>query len=249
VYSGGAWGSHNVYHADGNGNVTALVNSSQALSAGYRYNPYGAVIGMSGGSMTNQNVYRFSSKEQMPNSGLYYYGYRFYDPNLQRWLNRDPLADSGDLLGLWMRVRLGLVGSPFENWSGANLYTYVQNGPLDKYDPRGLLTPEEIRQVIALLDQGLDQYPVGSDMWKLMYRQRAEWYRELQKALAEQAKRQALRRVCKIGRGGGITLAAGVGAFTGYYIGDEVNNGFYTGGLLFWDWWYGNSKYEIGINF
>ncbi len=28
-YSGGNWTSHNFYHADGNGNVTALVNSSR----------------------------------------------------------------------------------------------------------------------------------------------------------------------------------------------------------------------------
>lgn len=27
--------------------------------------------------------------------GLYYYGYRLYDPNLQRWLNRDPIQEWG----------------------------------------------------------------------------------------------------------------------------------------------------------
>src|SRR5205809_5140641 len=41
------------------------------------------------------NVYRFSSKEIHVNSGLYYYGYRWYAPNLQRWLNRDPLGEPG----------------------------------------------------------------------------------------------------------------------------------------------------------
>jgi RHS repeat-associated protein len=116
VYSGGAWGSHNSYHADGNGNITALVDSSQAVSAGYRYNPYGQVIGLSGGSMTNQNVYRFSSKEVHSNSGLYYYGYRFYDPNLQRWLNRDPVKERG----------------------GINLYRFCANGPTSAIDPLGL---------------------------------------------------------------------------------------------------------------
>jgi RHS repeat-associated protein len=28
-------------------------------------------------------------------SGLYYYGYRFYDPYLQRWVNRDPIGEEG----------------------------------------------------------------------------------------------------------------------------------------------------------
>ena len=40
-YSSGTWSSHNFYHADGNGNVTALVNSSGALQASYKYDPYG----------------------------------------------------------------------------------------------------------------------------------------------------------------------------------------------------------------
>jgi uncharacterized protein RhaS with RHS repeats len=31
------------------------------------------------------------------NSGLVYYGYRFYDPNLQRWINRDPIGEKGAL--------------------------------------------------------------------------------------------------------------------------------------------------------
>src|SRR2546429_9937025 len=38
-------------------------------------------------SPASANVYRFSSKEIHVTSGLYCYGYRFYDPNLQRWPN------------------------------------------------------------------------------------------------------------------------------------------------------------------
>jgi hypothetical protein len=30
-----------------------------------------------------------------PNSGLVYYLYRYYDPSLQRWINRDPIAEAG----------------------------------------------------------------------------------------------------------------------------------------------------------
>jgi RHS repeat-associated protein len=83
------------YHADGNGNVTALVNGSQTLVASYRYDPFGKT-NSSSGTLANANVYRFSSKEIHANSGMYYYGYRFYDPILQRWLNWDPLQeDSG----------------------------------------------------------------------------------------------------------------------------------------------------------
>jgi RHS repeat-associated protein len=103
-YSSGNWTNHNCYHADGNGNVTYLVNSSQTLAASYRYDPYGNTISSSG-TLASANVYRFSSKELHVNSGLYYYGYRWYHPNLQRWLNRDPIGENG----------------------GINLYGFVRN--------------------------------------------------------------------------------------------------------------------------
>jgi RHS repeat-associated protein len=120
-YSGGNWSTHNHYHADGNGNVTYLVNSSQGLAASYRYDPYGRVISWSG-SLTNANVYRFSSKEVHAKSGMYYYGFRFYEPHLQRWVNRDPIGVRG----------------------GINLYAFVANGPthfLDAYGLRLIIDP------------------------------------------------------------------------------------------------------------
>ena len=58
-YSGGNWSTHNYYHADGNGNITYLVDSSQALAASYRYDPFGNTISQ-GGSLASANVYRFS---------------------------------------------------------------------------------------------------------------------------------------------------------------------------------------------
>src|SRR5262249_40845579 len=93
-YSSGNWTTHNFYFADGNGNVTYMLNSSQNMVARYRYDPFGSTIS-STGSLASANVYRFSSKEIHVNSGMYYYGYRFYDSNLQRWINRDPIDELG----------------------------------------------------------------------------------------------------------------------------------------------------------
>src|SRR5207245_9136483 len=86
--------THHFYHADGVGNITAMVDSSQMISASYRYDPFGSLISSSG-AMSSVNMYRYSSKEWLFYANLYYYGYRFYDPNLQRWLNRDPIGESG----------------------------------------------------------------------------------------------------------------------------------------------------------
>jgi len=121
-YSGGNWSTHNFYHADGNGNITYLVNSSQTLAASYRYDPYGNTISSSGG-LASANVYRFSSKEIHVNSGLYYYGYRWYSPNLQRWLNRDPIGEEG----------------------GINLYGYVFSNPISGVDPYGLDACDDLK--------------------------------------------------------------------------------------------------------
>jgi len=104
------------YHADGNGNVTCLIYTNQLTAAKYLYDPFGGMLSLSG-PLASLNVYRFSSKEWNNNAGLYYYLYRYYDPNLQRWPNRDPLEEQG----------------------GINLYDFVHNNPLVRIDQRGLL--------------------------------------------------------------------------------------------------------------
>ncbi len=68
-------GSHAYYHGDGNGNVTALINTNQLIVAKYLYDPFGNVLSMSG-PLADGNLYRFSSKEFHANSGMHYYGYK-----------------------------------------------------------------------------------------------------------------------------------------------------------------------------
>lgn len=68
------------------------------------------------GPLATVNTYRFSSKEVDLRTGQYYYGYRYYEPNLQRWLNQDPIEEQG----------------------GINLYAYVGNNPINTIDPSGL---------------------------------------------------------------------------------------------------------------
>ena len=51
------------YHADGNGNVTCLINSKLwAIVAKYLYDPFGNVLSQSVYPLADANLYRFSSK-------------------------------------------------------------------------------------------------------------------------------------------------------------------------------------------
>ena len=111
---GSALNAHAYYHADGNGNITAMVNTNGIVVARYNYDPYGNLLGMSG-PLAEANTYRFSSKEWNGNAGLYYYGFRFYEPNVQRWLNRDPIQEEG----------------------GVNLFGFCGNDTIDFVDSFG----------------------------------------------------------------------------------------------------------------
>ncbi|MDR3414385.1 MAG: RHS repeat-associated core domain-containing protein, partial [Formivibrio sp.] len=104
------------YHTDGNGNVTMLVDGSGKMVAQYLYDSFGNTLGI-WGPLGTVNTYRFSSKEVDLRTGQYYYGYRYYEPNLQRWLNQDPIGEAG----------------------GINLYRMVGNNPINYVDPLGLL--------------------------------------------------------------------------------------------------------------
>jgi RHS repeat-associated protein len=135
------YGTHSYYHADGNGNVTMLISASQMIVAKYLYDPFGNTLAQYG-LLADLNKYRFSSKEWNANSGLYYYLYRFYDPSLQRWLNRDPLGEFGFEIAhmrhaRFIHTRTGVA----ELAQRPDLYEIVGNHPANRLDFFGLQDP------------------------------------------------------------------------------------------------------------
>ncbi len=106
-----------------------MIDSTQTRVTVYRYDPFGNTIS-SRGTLASANKYRFSSKELMTASSLYYYGYRFYDPNNQRWLNRDPYGEAG--------FEVVRFSEPIIEGDGPNPYTFVRNDPINATDARGL---------------------------------------------------------------------------------------------------------------
>ena len=100
---------------DGNGNVSEYLTASGSIAAHYEYDPFGRTIVESGPNAVDF-AYRFSTKPRDPATGLYYYGYRFYDPLTGRWINRDPIGERG----------------------GVNLYRFVGNVSTFNVDVLGL---------------------------------------------------------------------------------------------------------------
>lgn len=110
---------------DPNGNVMGLVKATDGtVCAQYEYLPYGE-LAMATGTMASSNPIRFSTKYRDNETGLYYYGYRYYSPDMGRWLSRDPIEEQG----------------------GLNLYGFVNNDPVNKWDRLGLSLGSDILRI------------------------------------------------------------------------------------------------------
>ena len=116
VYSGTNVGTY-FYAHDGNGNVAALVNAANnALAAQYEYDPFLGITRASG-ALAFVNPFLGSTKFFDAETGLYYYGFRYYDPSAGRWLSRDPIEENG----------------------GTSIYGYVGNSSPNYIDNVGLV--------------------------------------------------------------------------------------------------------------
>ena len=81
---------------DASDNVTAYVDASGNVVAEFAYDAFGNTVAEDG---TLVGVFRFkySTKYHDAETGLIYYGYRYYAPTTARWLTRDPLEEQGGL--------------------------------------------------------------------------------------------------------------------------------------------------------
>lgn len=104
---------------DGNGNVAALLDAADGtLAAKYEYSPFGELLRCEG-TYAASNPFRFSTKFTDDETGLVYYGARYYSPSLGRFVNRDPIEEAG----------------------GLNLYGFCGNDGVNGYDYLGMVDP------------------------------------------------------------------------------------------------------------
>lgn len=96
---------------DHNGNVSSILDLDGQVVETYRYTAYGEEL-----FDTAMIPWRFSSKRVDEETGFVYFGRRYYDPAVGRWVTPDPIGREG----------------------GPNLYAYVLNNPLSHIDLYGL---------------------------------------------------------------------------------------------------------------
>jgi RHS repeat-associated protein len=130
-------GTQNFVAFDGNGNVAGLVKATEGtLSAKYEYGPFGEVIKASG-IMAKANPVRFSTKCQDDETDLVYYGYRYYNSSMGRWVSGDPLGDHAFRLSMSQR-KTGIEIKQFYAESLKPRYFFVANNPESEIDAKGL---------------------------------------------------------------------------------------------------------------
>ena len=95
--------------ADVQGTIRLLINSKTAEI--FKRNHCDAF----GSGLSNDIPYAYAGKRYDPKTGLLYFGKRYYDPSLRRWLTPDPIGPEDH----------------------SNLYQYVFNNPFRYQDPTG----------------------------------------------------------------------------------------------------------------
>ena len=100
---------------DGNKNIMGYLDASTgSVVADYEYSPFGKLI-VKSDTMADDFNFKFSSYYTDSETGLVYYGYRYYDADMGRWINRDPIEERG----------------------GNNLYGFCNNNAISNWDLLG----------------------------------------------------------------------------------------------------------------
>jgi RHS repeat-associated protein len=115
IVTGPAAGNY-FYTRDHLDSVRELIDASGAVRARYAYDPFGRRTKVAGDLDAD---FGFAGMFWTSEASLSVTRFRPYDPQLGRWLSRDPLKDA-------------------ESVEGWNLYAYVRNNPANQVDPLGL---------------------------------------------------------------------------------------------------------------
>lgn len=103
------------YHEDHLGSSSVITDQTGKVVEELAFYPFGSARNLFKPRQM-ENPYQFTQKERDRESGLDYFGRRFYAAQIGRWISPDPLGEQG---------------------GGMNLYAYVNEKPLNHFDPDG----------------------------------------------------------------------------------------------------------------
>jgi len=141
----GETGKEKVNHSQGD---TASKNSVSDFGEDQEYFPYGETwVHNKATNGQESTPYKFTSKELDEETGLYYYGWRYFDPKLSRWESADPPLSRGTYFPVppvndkakERNSNLPGMGGVF-NSINLDAYHYAGQNPVKLIDPDGNVT-------------------------------------------------------------------------------------------------------------
>jgi RHS repeat-associated protein len=144
------------YLKDAQGTITDVTDSTGAKIQHYLYSAFGKLLGIQDANAADITAspvlvpeYGYTGRELDSESGLMYYRARYYNPDIGRFLQRDPHP--------------GMLSIP---GTAINSYTYVMNNPQNSVDPSGQFIFAFIAAiVIAAIIGGLVNVAVNEGDW------------------------------------------------------------------------------------
>jgi len=128
-------GSFYYFHTDQLGSSSAVTDPSGNSVENLAYQPYGATQAKTG---TVDVHHKYTSQELDDSTGLYFYGARYYDPALGRFISADTVIQT------------------IRNPQSLNRYSYASNNPMRYIDPTGHLDLGAPDLTCNICDSGWD---------------------------------------------------------------------------------------------
>jgi len=127
------------YHGDHLGSSSVITRKDGSYHEDTEYFPYGETwVNNKAIDTTESMPYKFTSKEQDPETGLYYYGARYYEPKISRWISTDPAIEKyfPQHNGIDMEKDdiNNLPADGIYDPINLNMYSYTGNNPISYVD-------------------------------------------------------------------------------------------------------------------
>ncbi|MBI3317273.1 MAG: VCBS repeat-containing protein [Candidatus Omnitrophica bacterium] len=133
-------GTKQYIHSDHINSSNVITDASGNQSGMLEYDPYGSTVTSTGTALKH----KFTGQEEDSSTKLYYYGHRYYDPQLGRFIAPDPFVQD-------MRIPQAF-----------NRYSYALNNPLRYTDPTGFFWEFIVAVIVAAVKAAAVGAAVGA---------------------------------------------------------------------------------------